>query len=164
MAEFYGLDQAVWAARRGSLSRSGTCREAAAGTRYCWTSACGRSGRVSGTSRALKDRRHLYFDGFTGRPADPAFYDDRAVTFLDGAGLALLLAQTAAEPGRSARGAFTPALPIPPVALGPEALWALAQLPVTERDRFNLPEQVMQPVRAGTGAGLPPRVRSACRR
>jgi hypothetical protein len=138
LAEFYSLDMAVMgsAARFlesiGHLSRDGGGRLALSemglesvrqGKRY---------------TRALEDRRHLYFDGFTCGPLTRAFYDDRAVTFLDGTGLAGVLAETA-------RGAFTPIDRIPQLAFDPEALSALAQLDAGERDRFNLPEQVISP-------------------
>jgi hypothetical protein len=150
LSEFYGLDLAVMgsAARFlesiGHLSRDDGGRLALSdiglqsvreGKRY---------------TRVLEDRRYLYFDGFTRQPLTRAFYDDRAVTFLDRAALAQLLAETGIGPGPSpARGAFTPVAPIPPVGLGPEALSALARLPPVERDRFNLPEQVISPSLAG---------------
>jgi len=89
-------------------------------------------------TRALEDRRHLYFDGFTCRPLTRPFYDDRAVTFLDGAGLAQLVAEMGMGSGQAAvRGSFTPVIPIPPMGLGPQALSSLAQLSASERDRFN---------------------------
>jgi hypothetical protein len=150
LSEFYGLDPAVMgsAARFlesiGHLSRDDGGRLALSdiglqsvreGKRY---------------TRVLEDRRYLYFDGFTRRPLTRAFYDDRAVTFLDRAALARLLVETGISPGQSpARDAFTPVAPIPPVGLGPEALSALARLPAVERDRFNLPEQVISPSLVG---------------
>lgn len=139
LAEFYGLDVAVTGSAVrflesiGHLSRDDRGRLALSeiglqsvreGKRYI---------------RALEDRRHLYFDGFTCRPLTRAFYDDRAVTFLEGTGLAEVIADTA-------RGAFTPVDRIPQLAFNPEALSALARLPAAERDRFNLPEQVISPI------------------
>jgi hypothetical protein len=150
LAEFYGLDLAVVGSAvrflesighlfldqdgRLALSDIGL-RSVQEGKRY---------------TRALEDRRHLYFDGFTCQPLTRAFYDDLAVTFLDGTGLAELIAETSPGPGRSpARGTFTPVIRIPPAGFGPEALSALDRLPAQERDRFNLPEQVIAPSLAG---------------
>jgi hypothetical protein len=88
LSEFYGLDATVMdsAARFlesiGHLSRDHGGRLALSdiglqsvreGKRY---------------TRALEDRRHLYFDGFTCQPLTRAFYDDRVVTFLGRAALA----------------------------------------------------------------------------
>lgn len=86
----------------------------------------------------LEDRRHLYFDGFACRPLTRPFYDDRAVTFLDGAWIAEAITA-------SARDAFTPVVQIPEVSFDPGALPALEELSAAERDRFNLPEQVVEP-------------------
>ena len=149
LAQFYGLDQAVVgsAARflesighlfidqdgRLTLSDIGQ-RSVQEGKRY---------------TRAVEDRRHLYFDGFTCQPLASAFYDDRAVTFLDGAALAELI--TGQSP---AGGAFTPVITIPPAGFGPEALSALDRLPAAERARFNLPEQVILPSLAGAAEQL----------
>lgn len=149
LAEFYGLDQAVTGSASRFLESIGHLyldedgrlalsdiglRSVQEGKRY---------------TRALEDRRHLYFDGFTCQPLTSAFYDDRAVTFLDGPGLAELIAETGPGAGQSpARDAFTPVITIPP-ALGPEALSALDRLPAQERSRFNLPEQVIAPSLAG---------------
>lgn len=92
--------------------------------------------------QALEDRRHLYFDGFTGRPLTRPFYDDRAVTFLEGAALAEAISDTA-------RDAFTLVTRIPEASFNPAALSALEQMPAAERDRFNLPEQVIAPTLVG---------------
>ncbi len=138
LAQFYGLDPAVvggavrFLTSIGHLTRNGGgqlaltdigLRSVQEGKRY---------------TRALEDRRYLYFDGFTSRPLTRPYYDERTVTFVDGAGLAQLLAETGRE-------VFTPVVRIPPQGLGPQALTALAELPAAERDRFNLPEQVVAP-------------------
>lgn len=150
LAQFYGLDLAVignatrFLESIGHLSRDSGGRLALSdiglhsvreGKRY---------------TRELEDRRHLYFDGFTCQPLTRAFYDHQAVTFLDGAGLTRMIEETEPGPGQSpARGAFTPVIQIPWAGFGPEALSALAQLPASERDRYNLPEQVIAPSLAG---------------
>ena len=149
LAEFFGLDLAVTGSALRFLMSIGHLSLDAAG-RLSLTDIGVRS-VVEGKRyiRPMEDRRHLYFDGFTCRPLTSAFYDDRAVTFLDGAGLAELIAETGAGPGRLPWGAFTPVLTIPPAGLGPEALSALDRLPAAERSRFNLPEQVVSPSLAG---------------
>jgi hypothetical protein len=68
------------------------------------------------------------------------------VTYLDGAGLARHLAEAGHE---QSRGAFTPMIRIPLIGFGPDSLASLAALPASERNRFNLPEQVDKPVLAG---------------
>lgn len=90
--------------------------------------------------RELEDRRKLYFDGFRSRPLTWAYYDERAVTFVDAAGLRAVLAEHDG-PG------FTPVQPIPVTGLDPSALSSLETMP--DRDRFNLPEQVVAPSLAG---------------
>jgi hypothetical protein len=151
IAEFYGLDLAVTGSavrflesiRHLTLDRGGRLALTPIGLQSV------RDGKRY--TRELEDRRRLYFDGFTCQPLTRAFYDDRAVAFLDGAGLAQLIAETGPGSGPSpARGAFTPVIRIPPTGLGPEALSALAQMPAPERDRFNLPEQVISPSLTGT--------------
>jgi hypothetical protein len=138
LAEFYGLDVAVTGSAARFLASIGHLYRDDGGRLVL--SELGlqsvREGRRY--TRALEDRRHLYFDGFTCRPLTRAFYDDRAVTFLDGTRLAEVLADTA-------WGAFTPVDRIPRLGFDPEALAALARLPAAERDRFNLPEQVISP-------------------
>jgi hypothetical protein len=138
LAEFYGLDAAVTgnAARFlesiGHLSRDRAgrlvlsdlgLRSVQEGKRY---------------TRALEDRRHLYFDGFACRPLTRPFYDERSVTVLGPARLPEALAETG-------RDAFTPVIRFPEPNFSPQALTALAQWPAAERNRFNLPEQVVSP-------------------
>lgn len=138
LAEFYGLDVAVTGSATRFLESIGhLSRDDRGGLAL---SEIGLQSVREGKryTRALEDRRHLYFDGFTCHPLTRAFYDDRAVTFLEGAGLAEVLAGTA-------RGAFTLINRIPQLAFDPEALSALTRLPAAERDRFNLPEQVISP-------------------
>jgi hypothetical protein len=152
LAQFYGLDLAVISSAArflesiGHLSRDGAGRltlsdiglqSVREGKRYL---------------RELRDRRHLYFDGFTGQPLTRPFYDERTVTFLDAAGLARLVAEAGSGSRHSpaARDAFTLVNRIPPTGFGPEALSALVQMPAAERDRFNLPEQVISPSLVGT--------------
>lgn len=148
LAAFYGLDPTVvgsavrFLASIGHLSRD-------SGGRLALSEIGLRSVREGKRyTRALEDRRQLYFDGFTCQPLTRMYYDERTVTFVDGAGLARLLAETGT--GQSpARGAFTPVTRIPPQGFGPQALAALAELPAPERDRFNLAEQVVAPSLAG---------------
>jgi hypothetical protein len=146
LAAFYGLDQAVVSnavrflrsighlprdvGERLTLSDIGlmSVRE---GRRY---------------TRELEDRRTLYFDGMLRRPLTRAYYDDRVVTFLDTAGLARVLAETGAGTGGPVpRSAFIPVTLMPPRMPGPESLTALTAMPPAERDRYNLPEQVISP-------------------
>lgn len=142
LAAFYGLDLAVvggavrFLTSIGHLTRNN-------GGQLALTDIGQRSVREGKRyTRALEDRRHLYFDGFACRPLTRPYYDERTVTFVDGAALAQFLAETG-------RGVFTPVMRIPPHGLGPQALAALAELPAAERDRFNLPEQVVAPSFAG---------------
>ena len=150
IAEFYGLDRAVVGSasrflesiRHLSRGRGGELELLDLGVRSV------REGKRF--TRELKDRRHLYFDGFTGGPLTKPFYDDRFVTFIDKERLASVVAEAGGGPGQyQARGAFTLVMPIPPRAFGQQSLTALAELPATERERFNLPEQVVKPVLAG---------------
>jgi hypothetical protein len=142
IADFYGLDAAVtgsaarFLASIGHLIRDGSgkiglspigLRSVHEDRRYI---------------QILEDRRHLYFDGFICRPLARPFYDDRAVTFLEGAHLAKALADTAWD-------AFTLVAQFPRAFFDPGALSALEQMPAAERDRFNLPEQVIAPTLAG---------------
>ncbi len=142
IADFYGLDAAVtgsaarFLASIGHLTRDGNGRLGLSPIGL-WS--------VQEDKRyiqALEDRRHLYFDGFTCHPLARPFYDDRAVTFLGGAQLAEALADTAWD-------AFTPVAQFPQASFDPRALSALEQMPTAERDRFNLPEQVIAPTLAG---------------
>jgi hypothetical protein len=141
IAAFYGLDQTVvdnalrFLESIGHLSRDAGrltltdlgANSVNAGRRYV---------------RRLEDRRKLYFDGLTHLPLTRPYYDDRTVTYLDGAGLAPHLTAAGRE---QSWGAFTPVIKIPVVGFGPDSVASLAALPVAERDRFNLPEQVMAP-------------------
>ena len=86
--------------------------------------------------RELEDRRKLYFDGFMSRPLTRPYYDERAVTFVPAAELRAALAEHDG-PG------FTPVQPIPVTAFDPSALSWLETMP--DRDRFNLPAQVIAP-------------------
>jgi hypothetical protein len=147
IAEFYGLDRAVVGSasrflesiRHLSRGRGGELELLDLGVQSV------RDGKRY--TRELKDRRHLYFDGFTGDPLAKPFYDDRVVTFIDGERLASLVAEAGGGPRQyQARGAFTLVMPIPPRDFGPQSLTALAKLPAAERERFNLPEQVVKPV------------------
>jgi hypothetical protein len=90
--------------------------------------------------RELEDRRKLYFDGFKSRPLTRPYYDERAVTFVDAAGLQAAMAEHDG-PG------FTPVQPIPVTAFDPSALSSLETMP--DRDRFNLPAQVIAPSLVG---------------
>jgi hypothetical protein len=150
IAEFYGLDQAVVGSasrflesiRHLSRGRGGGLELLDLGVQSV------REGKRY--TRELEDRRHLYFDGFTGGPLTKPFYDDRVVTFIDGERLASVVAEAGGGPGRyQARGAFTLVMPIPPRGFWPQSLTALAQLPAAERERFNLPERVVKPALAG---------------
>lgn len=154
IAAFYGLDTAVvgGAARFlmsvGHLTRS-------AGERLTLTELGLRSVRDGKRYvRSVKDRRQVYFDGFTRRPLRSAYYNEETVAFLDGVKLARLRTN-AGEPGkadvtsRSAeREAFTPVMQIPLLALGQEAVNTLARLSPAERARVNLPEEVVGPTLA----------------
>jgi hypothetical protein len=141
LADFYGLDEAVTGSAARFLESIGHLSRDHEG-RLALTDIGLRSVREGKRYiQALEDRRHLYFDGFTCRPLTRAFYDDRAVPFLERTGLAEALADTG-------RGAFTAVAQIPQVDFGPEALAALVEMPATERDRFNLPEQVTAPTLA----------------
>lgn len=150
IAEFYGLDLAVTGSAARFLESIGHLARDSGG-RLALTDIGLQSVRDGKRyTRELEDRRQLYFDGFTGQPLTRAFYD-RAVTFLDGPGLARLIAETGAGSGQPpARGAFTPVIRIPSPGFGPESLSALAQMPAPERNRFNLPEQVISPTLTGT--------------
>jgi hypothetical protein len=138
LADFYGLDTAVtgnavrFLESIGHLSRD-------TGGRLVLSELGLRSVREGKRyARVLEDRRHLYFDGFASRPLTRPFYDDRSVTFLGPARLAEVLAETGWN-------VFTPVIRIPEPFFAPQALTALAQLPAAERNRFNLPEQVVSP-------------------
>jgi hypothetical protein len=150
ISEFYGLDQAVVVSasrflesiRHLSRGRGGELKLLDLGLQSV------REGKRY--TRELTDRRHLYFDGFNGTPLTRPFYDDRVVTFIDGERLARVVAEAGGGPGQyPARGAFTLVMPIPPRGFGPQTLTVLAQLPAAERERFNLPEQVVNPTLAG---------------
>lgn len=144
IAEFYGVDGAVVgnAARFlesiGHLSRADGSR--ADGGRLTLSSLGLRSVREERRyTQKLEDRRHLYFDGFTCCPLARPFYDDRVVTFLEGPALTEAIADTG-------RDSFTPVIRIPQVEFSPDALTELERLPAADRDHFNLPEQVIEPV------------------
>jgi hypothetical protein len=147
ISEFYGLDQAVV----GSASRFlESIRHLSRGPRgELKLLDLGVQSVQEGKryTRELTDRRHLYFDGFTGTPLTRPYYDDRVVTFIEGERLASVVAEAGGGPGQyRARGAFTLVSPLPPRGFGPQAL---AQLPTSERERLNLPEQVVNPTLAG---------------
>jgi hypothetical protein len=138
LAEFYGLDMAVAGNAARFLESIGHMSRDMGG-QFVLSDIGLRSVREGKRyTRALEDRRLLYFDGFACRPLTRPFYDDRSVTFLGTARLAEVLAEPAWD-------VFTPVTRIPEVPFGPQALAALAQLPAAERDRFNLPEQVVSP-------------------
>jgi hypothetical protein len=138
LAEFYGLDVAVTGNAARFLESIGHMSRDLGGQLVLSDLGLRSVREGKRFTRALEDRRHLYFDGFACRPLTRAFYDDRSVTFLGTAGLAEVLAE-------SGWNVFTPVIRIPEVPFGPQALAALAQLPAAERDRFNLPEQVVSP-------------------
>lgn len=138
LAEFYSLDMAVIGSAARFLESIGHLYRDDGGMLALSEMGVRSVREGKRYTRALEDRRHLYFDGFTCGPLTRAFYDDRAVTFLDGTALAGVLADTA-------RGAFTLIDRIPQQDFDPGGLSALARLDADERDRFNLPEQVISP-------------------
>lgn len=79
------------------------------------------------------DRRKLYFDAFGSRPLTRPYYDSRVVTFIERHEASTALG---AIGGRGFMLANTP-------AFRREALVELAH--ATERDAFNLPEQIHNP-------------------
>lgn len=139
IADFYGVDGAVIGNAARFLESIGHLSRADGGR--LGLSALGlRSVQAERRyTQKLADRRHLYFDGFTCRPLARPFYDDRVVTFLEGTALAEAIADTG-------RDAFTPVIRIPQPAFSPDALTELERMPAAERDRYNLPEQVIEPV------------------
>ncbi len=141
LAAFFGLDEVLvdravrFLTAIGHLSRnSGTGRLA--------LEELGRISVHEGKRyrRELEDRRKLYFDGFSCRPLARPYYDERVVTFVEAAELP-------AVGGRPGRPSFTPVLPIPLTGLHPAALSWLEAMP--DRDKFNLPAQVIKPLLAG---------------
>lgn len=150
LAEFYGLDPVVVSSAIRFLESIGHLSQDTGGRLTLLDLGLQSVREGKRYTRPVEDRRHLYFDGFTCRPLTRAFYDDRVVTFVDAAGLANLVSEAAASPGQSAaRGVFTLVNRIPPAGFDPEALSVLAALPAAERDRYNLPEQVIAPSLTG---------------
>ncbi len=140
LSQFYGLDIAVVSSAVRFLESIGHLSRSADG-RLTLTEIGFQSVREGKRYvRRVRDRRQLYFDGFTRQPLTRAYYDQRTVAFLDGAELARLVAATG-----YGNDAFTPVMPIPSISPGPGQVAALAQLPAAKRDHFNLPEQVMRP-------------------
>ena len=103
-------------------------------------------------TRELEDRRRLYFDGFTCAAADPRVLrrPGRGVPGRGGAGPADRGdgARLRAIPGA---GGVHASDPDPADGLWPGgAVSARSTMPAPERDRFNLPEQVISPSLTGT--------------
>jgi hypothetical protein len=143
IADFYGLDVAVVGNAARFLESIGHLSRADGG-RLTLSPLGLRSVQAERRyTQKLADRRHLYFDGFTCRPLARPFYDDRVMTFLEGTQLAEAIADTG-------QGAFTPVVRIPSTEFNPEALSELEGMPAADRDYFNLPEQVTEPVLQAT--------------
>lgn len=150
IAEFYGLDQAVVGSASRFLESIGHLSRGPGGKLELLELGVQSVREGKRYTRELTDRRHLYFDRFLGNPLTRPFYDERIVTFIEGERLADVVAGAGGGPGRyQARGAFTLLSPISRPDFYPQMLSALDQLPAAERERFNLPEQVVNPTFAG---------------
>ncbi|HUN36798.1 MAG TPA: hypothetical protein VMU95_32785 [Trebonia sp.] len=137
LAGFYGLDR-VLVDRAIRFLRSIGHLEPESGDGSLTLTEVGRMSVRTGRryTHALKDRRRLYFDGFTSRPLPSAYYEEPAVTFLDRAGIAT--AMTESLP-------FTPVTAFGGAWFPPSALESLDKMPAPERVQHNLPEQVLRP-------------------
>ncbi len=91
-----------------------------------------------------KDRRRLYFEAFGSRPLTSPYYDSRAVTFLDAAGLHEAMKRPSDGPW------FRPLTST--YGFRPDALAELCGRP--DRDRYNLPEGINDPKIVGAPEGV----------